>query len=120
MRHRVPRKFRIVVPLVALTVLVVAGAAIGFSIKDDVTRALPAVLVDHAPAPSAEPKKPATDSPAASNRPIGDDEPAFWSDVAILKAGPNRPRPILVVTRGQQPMAYQRPTAVTRIRPGPR
>ena len=99
-----PRKFRVVVPLVALAVLTVAGAATWFSIKDDVTRALAAASPAQAPAPPAVPKQPAVVAPTAANRPIGDDEPAFWSDVAIYKAGPDRPRPIVVVTRGQQPM----------------
>jgi tetratricopeptide (TPR) repeat protein len=36
-------------------------------------------------------------------RPIEEDEPAFWSDVEVYKAGAGRPRPIVVVKRGKQP-----------------
>ena len=42
---------------------------------------------------------------AAAPRPIEEDEPAFWSEVALFKAGPGRPRPIVVVRRGEQPKA---------------
>ncbi len=103
-----PRKSRVVVPLIALAVLAVAFAGIWVAIKDDGNRVLETAAAARAPAPAAEPKKPAAaapvpGNPAAANRPIGDDEPAFWSDVAIYKAGPHRPRPIVVVTRGKQP-----------------
>jgi tetratricopeptide (TPR) repeat protein len=98
---------RVVIPLVALAVLAAAGGAIWVSVKDDVARALraparaaqPPVQVAQPPAQVTQPQK-----PASANRPIGDDELAFWSDVAIYQAGPDRPRPIVVVTRGKQPM----------------
>jgi hypothetical protein len=48
--------------------------------------------------PVEEPKKTGT-----PGRPIEEDEPAFWSDVEVYKAGPGRPRPIVVVKRGKQP-----------------
>jgi hypothetical protein len=102
----------VLIALVAVVVLAASGGALCLSLKNDVTRApaaAPAVAVTaqagSAQSRSSVPATPAVVAPAALNRPIVDDELAFWSDVAIFKAGPNRPRPIVVVTRGKQPMA---------------
>ncbi|MGC8642376.1 MAG: hypothetical protein ACP5XB_21145 [Isosphaeraceae bacterium] len=83
------RKFRLLVSLVALAVLVAAGAVIWVSIKDDLIQAAAKVMAARAASPPAESKQPAAPSTAA-NRPIEDDEPAFWSNVAIYKAGPSQ------------------------------
>jgi tetratricopeptide (TPR) repeat protein len=105
-----PGAFRVVIALVALAALAASGAVIWVFLKKEGVTHLPAapsaVMV---PAASGESKKTvvttsAMVAPAAANRPIADDEAAFWSDVAIYKAGSSRPRPIVVVTRGNQPM----------------
>jgi tetratricopeptide (TPR) repeat protein len=112
------RRARAVVPIVALVVMAGAGAAIWMSIKDDLKQALAASGSAQAPAPAtstqtpatAEVKKPAPADDIPAGRPIGEDELAFWSDVTIYKAGPGRPRPIVVVKRGKQPIAVDEET----------
>ncbi len=52
---------------------------------------------------AAKPQKPASPEAGTPGRPIGEEELAFWSKVAIFKAGPDRPRPIVVIKRGRQP-----------------
>jgi tetratricopeptide (TPR) repeat protein len=87
--------------LVLAGLAVLAGAGIAFRYGIGTTgvqgQAVPGQASDHS-RPAAE-----TDGLDTPGRPIAVDEPAFWSDVAVFKAGPGRPRPIVVVKRGEQP-----------------
>jgi tetratricopeptide (TPR) repeat protein len=116
------RKSRALAALIALISTATAGAAIWISIKDDVGRLVATPRVAQAPAPAPKPAAPAPKPATApgpgpieaadeipAGRPIGEDEPAFWSDVAVFKAGPGRTRPIVVVKRGRQPMMREEP-----------
>ena len=93
-----PRRARrpLVLGLVATLVLGGAGWSIWASAGDDILAAIRQYRLAHAPPPP--PPAPVAD------RPIGDDEPANWTEVALFRAGPSRPRPVLVFRRaGQAP-----------------
>ena len=93
-----------IVSLLALTVLLGAGVAIWRSVGDDLAQA----LVTSAPEKSAppEPKKKAAGKLGTPGRPIGEEEPALWSEVAIYRAGAGRTRPIVIVRRGKRPTEW--------------
>lgn len=92
---------RALLALIVLVVLATVGEVIIYVVVPwDEARRLKAAL---APAP------PRVESTTPIERPIGDGEPAFWSEVAIYKAGPGRPRPIVVIKRGRQPTAREHP-----------
>ena len=87
----------VILALVALTALGGAAWSIWLSAGDEVVRML------------AEANQPARSAPAAPfvpskpvDQPIEDDETAYWTEVAIFRAGPNRPRTVVVFRRARQ------------------
>jgi len=79
----------------SLVALAGAGGVLWATYREDLARLMRPVAV----APKAA--RPAT----PDGRPLGDDEPAFWTDVSVYKAGPGRPVPVMVARRGKQPTA---------------
>jgi tetratricopeptide (TPR) repeat protein len=87
------RKYTALIWFVALAATGFTSLTFGGSLEEPVARD---PLVSAAPVQEKN-------AVGAPGRPIEEDEPAFWSEVEIYKAGPGRPRPILVVKRGKQP-----------------
>jgi len=108
-----PRRGRsIVVVFAALSALSVAGVVIWGSVGGLAGLTPAAPILAQAPGNDRRPADPvgrggavATPEAGSPGRPIGDDEPAYWSEVAVYKAGPRRPRPVVVMRRGKQPDA---------------
>jgi hypothetical protein len=92
--------------LIAVITLGVASAAFAFVLKWTVENETKSLAEQQKPPEFGIPAPPRLASLKelhAEGRPIGDEEVAFWSDVAIYKPGKNRPRAIVVVKRGEQP-----------------
>ncbi len=95
-RRRWPRP--LILTLVAATVLLGAAWSIWLSAGDEIIMAIAAAT--RPPTPSQPPALVAPAKPV--DRPIEDDETANWTEVAVFRDGPNRPRPVVVVRRPQQ------------------
>jgi tetratricopeptide (TPR) repeat protein len=92
--------------LIAAITLGVAGAAFALVLKWTVEDEAQSLAQQQKPPEFGIPTPPRFASLKelhAEGRPIGDEEVAFWSDVAIYKPGKNRPRAVVVVKRGKQP-----------------
>ena len=96
-----------VVALAALAVTAGAGVAIWSSIGAGALSEFwpTAQPIASGPGPA---KAPVTPGAGAPGRPIGDDERAFWSEVAVYKSGPGRPRSVVAVKRGKQPASSEK------------
>ena len=91
--------------LILLSVTLVALGGAGWSIWSSAGSDIQAGLVSLRE--RINPPPPAPASPAAGpvlDHPIGDEEPANWSEVAIFHAGENRPKPVMVFRRASQPI----------------
>ena len=86
---------------VALVALGGAGWSIWSSAGSDIQAAL-VTLREQVTAPPPPATPPVTEPVA--DHPIGAEEPANWSEVAIFRAGENRPRPVVVFRRAAQPI----------------
>ena len=98
-----PRSRRLLLLAVALVVLAGAGWSIWSTAGSDIQ----AGLVTLRKRMSAPPPATASPPPApVADQPIGDDEQANWSEVAIFRAGGDRPKPVMVFRRASQPIGF--------------
>lgn len=87
----------LILTLLALAALGGAGWSIWRSVGEEALEAIAAATRrPPAPVPPTAPGIP----------PVGDDETANWTEVAVYRAGPGRPRPVLVARRTRQAIAF--------------
>ena len=95
------RSRRWILLAVALVALGGAGWSIWSSAGSEIQEAL-VTLRQRVTAPP--PARASTPDAMLADQPIGDDEQANWSEVAIFRAGGDRPKPVVVVHRASQPI----------------